>query len=119
MVNEMITLFILNDPPYGTERSYNALRLAGSLGKGGNQVRVFLIGEGAACAHRNQKVPQGHYSIEVMLKAVSKHGGEIGVCASCMDARGMSDADLIEGSHRSSMDELARWTEGAGKVIVF
>ena len=25
------TLFILNDPPYGTERSYNALRLAGSL----------------------------------------------------------------------------------------
>ena len=27
------TLFILNDPPYGTERSYNALRLAGSLSK--------------------------------------------------------------------------------------
>jgi hypothetical protein len=25
------TLFILNDPPYGTERSYNALRLARSL----------------------------------------------------------------------------------------
>ncbi len=27
------TLFLLNDPPYGTERSYNALRLAGSLSK--------------------------------------------------------------------------------------
>jgi len=25
------TLFVLNDPPYGTERSYNALRLAGSM----------------------------------------------------------------------------------------
>ncbi len=24
------TLFILNDAPYGTERSYNAVRLAGS-----------------------------------------------------------------------------------------
>ena len=27
------TLFILNDPPYGTERSYNPLRLAGSLAR--------------------------------------------------------------------------------------
>jgi uncharacterized protein involved in oxidation of intracellular sulfur len=115
----MSTLFVLNDPPYGTERSYNALRLAGSLGKHGSAVRLFLIGEGAACAHQNQKVPQGHYSIEVMLKTVIKHGGEIGVCASCMDARGIADTDLIEGTHRSSMDELTRWTEEAGKVLVF
>ncbi len=28
------TLFILNDAPYGTERSYNALRLAGSPARG-------------------------------------------------------------------------------------
>ena len=27
----MKTLFILNDPPYGTERCYNALRLAHTL----------------------------------------------------------------------------------------
>ena len=27
----MKTLFILNDPPYGTERCYNALRLARAL----------------------------------------------------------------------------------------
>jgi len=26
-------LIVLNDPPYGTERSYNGLRLAGSLGR--------------------------------------------------------------------------------------
>ena len=42
----MKTLFVLNDPPYGTERSYNALRLAGSLVKReGEEVRVFLIGD--------------------------------------------------------------------------
>ncbi len=29
----MKILLILNDPPYGTERSYNALRLAVSLAK--------------------------------------------------------------------------------------
>jgi uncharacterized protein involved in oxidation of intracellular sulfur len=116
----MRTLFILNDPAYGTERSYNALRLAGSLSTQPDaQVRLFLIGEGATCAHAHQKVPQGHYNIEVMLKAVLKHGGEIGVCSSCMDARGISDEELVEGTRRSSMDELTAWSTEADKVLVF
>jgi uncharacterized protein involved in oxidation of intracellular sulfur len=116
----MKTLFILNDPPYGTERSYNALRLAGSLSKHpGAQVRVFLIGEGATCAHGNQKLPQGHYNIEIMLKNIVKHGGEIGVCSTCMDARGISDAQLVEGTKRSSLDELTAWSGEADKVLVF
>lgn len=43
------TLFILNDPPYGTERSYNALRLAGSLARRpGEEVKVFLMGDAAS-----------------------------------------------------------------------
>jgi len=54
------TLFILNDPPYGTERSYNALRLAGSLSKrDGEDVRLFLIGDVASCAKKDQKVRRG------------------------------------------------------------
>jgi uncharacterized protein involved in oxidation of intracellular sulfur len=114
------TLLILNDPPYGTERSYNGLRLASSLVKiDGEQVSMFLMGEGAACAHGHQKVPQGHYNIEVMLRAVAKHGGQIGVCSSCMDARGISDAELVEGTHRSSMEELTAWTRQADRVLVF
>jgi uncharacterized protein involved in oxidation of intracellular sulfur len=53
------TLFILNDPPYGTERSYNALRLAGSLAKReGEETKVFLIGDAASRAKKDQKVPQ-------------------------------------------------------------
>ena len=57
------TLFILNDPPYGTERSYNALRLAGSLSKReGEDVKVFLIGDAASGAKRDQRVPQGYYN---------------------------------------------------------
>jgi uncharacterized protein involved in oxidation of intracellular sulfur len=65
------TLFILNDPPYGTERSYNALRLAGSLSKReGEEVKVFLIGDAASCAKRDQKAPQGYYNAEVMLRNV-------------------------------------------------
>jgi uncharacterized protein involved in oxidation of intracellular sulfur len=70
-------------------------------------------------ARTRQKVPQGHYNIEVMLKTVSKYGGEIGVCSSCMDARGIQDAELVEGTRRSSMDQLTAWTREADKVLVF
>ena len=114
------TLVTLNDPPYGTERSYNGLRLAGSLaGRDGEQVRVFLIGDAASCAKRSQKVPQGYYNIEVMLRAVTRRGAEVGVCGSCMDARGLTDERLCDGCHRSSMDELTDWTRWAERVLVF
>ena len=85
----MKTLFLLNDAPYGTERSYNGLRLAGSLSKPeGEEVKVFLIGDAASCAKAGQKVAEGFYNIQVMLGRVVHNRGEVGVCATCMDARG-------------------------------
>jgi uncharacterized protein involved in oxidation of intracellular sulfur len=114
------TLFILNDPPYGTERSYNALRLAGSLAKReGEQVKLFLLGDAAACAKAHQKVPQGYYNLEVMLKGPLRQGAEIGVCGTCMDARGLVDTELTEGVKRSTLDELTHWTQWADKILVF
>ena len=113
-------LYILNDAPYGSERTYNGLRLAGAVAKQeGNKVRVFLIGDGASAAHRNQKVPQGFYNVEVMLGNVVRHGGEVGICGTCMDARGMGENDIAEGTHRGTLAELAEWTVWADKVLVF
>ncbi len=115
----MKTLFLINDGPYGSERSYNALRLAGTLaGKEGCEVKVFLIGDGAVCAKSGQKVPEGFYNVQVMLGKVIRKG-EVGVCGTCMTARGIADAELIEGAHRNTMAELADWTEWADKVLVF
>jgi len=114
------TLFILNDPPYGTERSYNGLRLAGALStRDGEQVKLFLIGDAASCAKARQKVPQGYYNIEVMLRTVAKHGGEIGVCGTCMDARGVTETELAEGTRRSTLEQLTEWTQWADKTLVF
>ena len=114
------TLFILNDPPYGTERSYNALRLAGALSKReGEEVKLFLVGDAASCAKANQKVPQGYYNVEVMLRGAAKHGAELGVCGTCMDARGITDAELAEGAKRSTLEQLADWTQWAEKALVF
>jgi uncharacterized protein involved in oxidation of intracellular sulfur len=114
-------LMILNEPAYGSERTYNGLRLAGALAKrDGVQVRFFLIGDAVACAKRGQRVPGGYYNIEAMLGTVLQHHGEVGVCGSCLDARGIADADLTQGARRSSMEELATWTgEWADKVLVF
>ena len=100
----MKILITLNDPPYGTERSYNGLRLANSLAKeDGVEVKLFLIGDAASCAKKSQKVPQGYYNIEIMIKGVTRRGGEIGVCGTCMDARGIADAELTEGAGRSTL----------------
>ena len=116
----MKTLFVLNDPPYGTERSYNALRLARNLlVKGAGEVRVFLMGDAAACARAGQKVPQGYYNIGDMLGAVARRGGQVGVCGTCMDARGIADADLIDGVLRGTLDEVTEWTAWADKIVVF
>ena len=68
-------LFILNDGPYGSERSYNALRLALNLAKRAETtVRIFLIGDGVACAKRGQRTPNGYYNIERMMASLARRG---------------------------------------------
>lgn len=114
------TLLILNDPPYGTERSYNALRLAGSLVKrDGEEVRVFLMGDAASCAKRGQKTPDGYYNLERMVHGVAHRGAAVGICGTCMDARGITEGELIDGTKRSTLDELTTWTLWAERVLVF
>ncbi len=116
----MKTLLILNDAPYGSERSYNGLRLAMSLGKReGEDVRVFLMGDAVACAVRGQKTPDGYYNVERMIRAVVQQGGQVGCCGSCSDARALTDAVRVDGATRSSMDELTDWTQWADRVITF
>lgn len=116
----MRTLLIVNDPPYGTERCYNALRLAISLAKReGEEVKVFLMGDAAACAKGGQLVPEGWYSLERMLNVLALKGADIGVCGSCMDARGIKSEELGRGPRRSSLEELTAWTLWADKVIAF
>ena len=114
------TLFILNDPPYGTERDYNGLRLAAALAKrDGEDVKVFLIGDAAACAKAGQQTPNGYYNIERMVRSVARRGSEIGVCGTCMDARGIGESELAEGTRRGTLEELTDWTQWADRVLVF
>lgn len=117
----MKTLFVLNDPPYGTERCYNALRLAHALLKNdpAMEVTVFLMADAVVAARKGQKTPDGYYNMERMLKRVVAGKGQVLLCGTCMDARGMVEADVMDGARRSTMDELSAATLAADKLLVF
>jgi uncharacterized protein involved in oxidation of intracellular sulfur len=118
----MKILIIMNDAPYGTERSYNALRLAKGLIKHDPELELtlFLMADAVTCAKQGQKPPTGYYNIELMLKPVLRHhSGHVLLCGTCMDARGLSEDELIEGAQRSDMETLSRTTCESGKVLVF
>jgi uncharacterized protein involved in oxidation of intracellular sulfur len=114
------TLVVLNEPPYGTERSYNGLRLARSLAtKDDTELRVFLMGDAVGCAVAGQKTPDGYYNLDTMIRSLARKRVPVNCCGTCLDARGIAEGMLSEGAHRSSMDELAEWTRWAEKVVTF
>lgn len=116
----MKVLLVLQGPAYGDERSYNGLRLAGSLAKrDGVEVKVFLIGDAVGCAIAGQQVPNGYYHLDRMAQSAMRSGAEIGCCGTCLDARGIADGALIEGAGRSTLDELTDWVLWADKTITF
>jgi uncharacterized protein involved in oxidation of intracellular sulfur len=117
----MKILFIINDAPYGTEKAYNALRIANQLGKEHKnvEVRIFLMADAAGCALANQVTPNGYYNIERMLKLALSKGASVKICGSCADARGLKNAQLIEGAEISTLAELTNWVVDSQKVLTF
>ncbi len=118
----MKMLIILNDPPYGTERSYNALRLARALlrHEPETELTLFLMGDAIGCAKKGQAPPGGYYNIELMLTSVLRNQrSALLLCGTCMAARGVTEKELIAGAQRSDMDTLARASGEADKVLVY
>lgn len=117
----MKALFILNDPPYGTERTYNGLRLASNLYKKDDsaEVTVFLMADAVLTAKAGQNTPNGYYNLERMLKVLLRQGTRVLLCGSCMDARGLKEEELLEGCQRSTLDALTEASIATEKVFVF
>jgi len=112
-------LIVINDAPYGTEKAYNALRLAIALQARGAAVKVFLMADAVYCALPGQTTPEGYYNIGEMLSRVLAKGGRAAACASCMKARGLTMDRLIKGLEQGSMALLSEWTEECGAVHSF
>jgi uncharacterized protein involved in oxidation of intracellular sulfur len=115
----MNVLVIVNDQPSGSERPYNALRLATALSKReGVDVRVFLLGDAVGCAVGGQQLAEGHYHLDRMLKGLL-HRAIVGCCGTCLDARGLSESQLVDGARRSTLEEPTDRTLWAEKILTF
>jgi uncharacterized protein involved in oxidation of intracellular sulfur len=115
----MKVLIIVNNQPYGSERPFNALRLANALSKREQvEVRVFLMGDAVACAISGQQLPDGHYHLDRQLKGIL-HRAQVGCCGRCLGARGISEQQLVDGAHRATLEELTDWTVWADQTLAF
>ena len=114
-------LILVNDAPYGTEKAYNALRLAMQIQKDyeSTDLCVFLMADAVTCALPNQNTPNGYYNIERMVRAVILKNGKVKLCGSCAEARGLKELILIEDAELSTMKELTQLTMEFDKMVTF
>jgi uncharacterized protein involved in oxidation of intracellular sulfur len=87
--------------------------------RSGEEVKVFLLADAVTCALAGQQTPNGYYNLERMVGAIVRRGVEVGLCGTCMDARGVREDQLVEGARRSTLEELSDWTLWADKLITF
>ncbi|PVZ68771.1 DsrE/DsrF/TusD sulfur relay family protein [Pelagibaculum spongiae] len=114
-------LFVLNDAPYGSEKLFNALRLAMNLNEQHSktvQTNLFLMSDAVTAALPKQNPTEG-YDIQQMLEILIAQGSQVKLCKTCTDGRGISDLPLIEGCKVSTLIELSSWTVEADKVLTF
>ena len=113
-------LIVVNDAPYGSEKLFNALRLAIQLNEQAKapKVKLFLLSDAVTAVLPKQQPGEG-YNLQQMLEIILAQGAEIKYCTSCVQARGLTELDVIEGCVKATMDELAQWLLESDKVINF
>lgn len=114
-------VFILNDAPYGTEKCFNALRLALNLKRkyeNGVRIKLFLVSDAVFAALPGQRPPEG-YNIQQLMTLLIELGADIKLCTTCIAARGIEASNIIEGAEVGSMMDLSDWTMEADKVLTF
>lgn len=112
-------LFVANAAPYGSERALSALRLAAALFTQRQvDMHIFLLSDAISMALANQKVC-GIPSLGEQLSQLIELGARIYICRTCMEARGLENAEWLDGVVVGTMPDLARLTLDADKVISF
>ena len=119
MKKENMITIILNDAPYGTERSYNGSRFALSLKKNAKGVQVFLMGDAVGCALEGQQTPNGYYNLGTMIKALLKKDCKVFTCGTCCDARGITEEMTLPNTQKSNLDTITKWVSESSQTLVF
>jgi len=115
---ETVTI-ILNEAAYGKERAWNALRLAMAMMTKGVKVNVFLLEDGVTVAKKGQRPPEGYYNLEKMLAQLVQNGARVRACTTCLQARGLSQNDLVPGVEVGKLLDLVEWIRESKSVLSF
>lgn len=118
----MSILIIFNRQPYdSTDVTWNALRLAQTLVKQGETVRIFLMNDSVDLARESCIPPEGYdQDLKAMLKALIASHVEVEVCGTCMARCGIHrNEPYYEGANTSTMAKLGKWVAQSDKVLTF
>jgi len=118
METETVTI-ILNETAYGKERAWNALRLAMAMMTKDMKVKIFLLEDGVSVAKKGQRPPEGYYNLEKMLTQLVQNGAKVRACSTCLQARGLSQSELVEGVEAGKLLDLVEWVKESKKVLSF
>jgi len=112
-------LFIFNDSPYGSGRTFNGLRVAAELSRRNSGIAIFLLGDGVTAGLKRQNPSDVAYNAQEMLRLLAANGVSVAACTTCLQARGIADEDLVAGVNRGSLEGLSNWVEDAEKILSF
>ncbi len=116
----MEILIILNDAPYGSERTFQGLRMADAMLKLEDEadLTVYLSNDAVLSAKTGQLTPDGYYNVERMLKPIIRRGTVV-VCRTCAEARGLAPEDLMDGVRIVTLGEAAELALEAEKILTY
>ena len=115
-------LIIFNREPYdNTDVTWNGLRLAETLRKNGQEVRIFLMNDAVDMARDACKPPEGYdQHLTQMLKSLIAIGVPVKVCGTCMARCGIfKNQPYFDGAEKSTMGALSEWVVDSEKVLTF
>ncbi|MBN6067668.1 DsrE family protein [Aggregatibacter actinomycetemcomitans] len=114
-------LFILNDSPYGGEKTFNGLRFAINLQEDHGKevdIKLFCFSDSILTGLAGQNPNEGS-NVQQLMDILIAQGAEVKLCTSCVKARGLLEAKLIDGVTLGTLADVSDWTLWADKVISF
>ena len=78
---------------------------------------VYLMSDSVTGALPEQKEKTGQYNIGEMLTNIIKNGGEVKLCTSCAESRGVSS--FVPGAVLGTLSDLTKWIVESDKALTF
>jgi uncharacterized protein involved in oxidation of intracellular sulfur len=103
-------LLVINNG--NTETVWNALRFGSAVRSRGHDASIFLLGE----AVEIERIGDERFDVQKLLLRFDELGGDVLSCGTCLRIRKMDAAPVCP---MSTMDDLARLTEEADRVLTF